>query len=177
MRISDWSSDVCSSDLSVVTTDLFDGKTLAGWRVLNPADEKLWTVGDSAIIGGDGHTIIQENSYLYTENEYEDFEFRCLFRLSGDPATGLINSGIQYRSSIANGVLVGYQADIGNGYCGDIYDEHRRADLISGDLRTLYHLLKDDGWNSYIIRVKGNRHELYINGVKTCEDRKSTRLN
>src|SRR3546814_15806408 len=82
---------------SVVTTDLFDGKTLAGWRVLNPADEKLWTVGDSAIIGGDGHTIIKENSYLYTENEYEDFEFRCLFRLSGDPATGLINSWIQYQ--------------------------------------------------------------------------------
>lgn len=154
---------------AVQSTPLFDGKTLEGWRLLNPADEKLWTVIDSTIVGGDGQTIIKSNSYLYTENEYEDFEFRCLFRLSGDPSTGLINSGIQYRSNIEEGVMVGYQADIGNGYWGDIYDEHRRAKLIGGDLRTLRHLLKEDGWNSYIIRVKGNRHELYINGVKTCD--------
>lgn len=154
---------------SVVSTSLFDGKTLSGWKVLNPADEKLWTVLDSMIVGGDGITVIKENSYLYTEKDYEDFEFRCLFRLSGDPETGLINSGIQYRSMIENGLMIGYQADIGNGYWGDIYDEHRRGKLVGGDLSTLRHLLREDGWNSYIIRVKGNHHELYINGVKTCD--------
>jgi hypothetical protein len=112
---------------------------------------------------------IPENTYLYTEKEYSDFEFRCLFRLSGDPKTGLINSGIQYRSQVHNGQIVGYQADIGTGYWGDIYDEHRRGKLIGGDLRTLKYLLKEDGWNSYIIRAKGNYHELYINGIKTCD--------
>ena len=65
--------------------------------------------------------------------------------------------------------MVGYQADIGNGYWGDIYDEHRREKLCGGDLSTLKYLLKEDGWNSYIIRAKGNHHELYINGVKTCD--------
>ncbi|WP_353196527.1 DUF1080 domain-containing protein [Parapedobacter defluvii] len=154
---------------TVRSSSLFDGKTLDGWRVLNPADEGLWKVEDDMIVGGDGQAIIKENSYLYTENTYEDFEFRCLFRISGDPSTGLINSGIQYRSNIENGLMVGYQADIGDGYWGDIYDEHRRGKLVGGDLSTLRHLLSNDGWNSYIIRVKGNRHELYINGVKTCD--------
>ena len=129
----------------------------------------LWTVRDNIIIGGDGINKVPENIYLLTEEEFEDFEFRCLFRLSGDPTTGMINSGIQYRSTIQDENMVGYQADIGNGFWGDIYDEHRRGKLVGGDLSTLRHLLKEDGWNSYIVRCKGNRHELYINGVKTGE--------
>ncbi|MEX2592865.1 MAG: DUF1080 domain-containing protein [Anditalea sp.] len=154
---------------TVQTTSLFDGKTLKGWKTLPQEYQNLWVVEDSVIIGGDGIQKIPENIYLYTESEYEDFELRCLFRLSGDPGTGMINSGIQYRSTIQDGNMVGYQADIGNGYWGDIYDEHRRAKLVGGNLSTLKHLLKEDGWNSYIVRCKGNRHELYINGVKTSE--------
>jgi hypothetical protein len=148
---------------------LFDGKTLTGWKTAKPAHQKLWYVEDSVIASGDRIAKIPENTFLYTEKEYGDFEFRCLFRLSGDPKTGMINSGIQYRSQVKNGEMVGYQADIGKGYWGDIYDENRRGKLIGGDLRTLSHLLKEDGWNSYIIRAKGNHHELYINGVKTCD--------
>jgi hypothetical protein len=154
---------------SVKSTALFDGKTLTGWKTVDLANEKYWYVKDGIITGGDGITKIPENTYLYTENEYGDFEFRCLFRLSGDPSTGMINSGIQYRSKVQGGKMIGYQADIGNGYWGDIYDEHRRGKLCEGDLSTLKHVLEEDGWNSYIIRAKGNRHELYINGVKTCD--------
>ena len=72
-------------------------------------------------------------------------------------------------TGIHNGKIIGYQADIGKGYWGDIYDEHRRGKLVKGDLSTLKHLLKEDGWNSYTIRCTGDRHELYINGVKTCD--------
>lgn len=151
------------------TISLFDGKTLEGWRAFPLEFSEIWRVEDGVIIGGDGMNKVPENIYLHTENEFEDFEFRCLFRLSGDPKTGMINSGIQYRSNIEGENMVGYQADIGNGFWGDIYDEHRRGKLVGGDLSTLRHLLKEDGWNSYIIRCKGNRHELYINGVKTCE--------
>ena len=148
---------------------IFDGKSLAGWKVLNPADKPLWSVKNGMITGGDGRQKIKSNSYLITEKEYGDFEFRCLFRLSGDAATGMINSGIQYRSTVNGKDIIGYQADIGNGYWGDIYDEHRRGKLIGGDLSVLKKLLREDGWNSYIVRVKGNLHELYINGVKTAD--------
>lgn len=151
------------------TRFLFNGKNLDGWKTVNPADQHLWYVQDSTIRCGDGIKKIKSNTYLHTEKEYGDFEFRCLFRLSGDETTGMINSGIQYRSKIVDGKIVGYQADIGNGYWGDIYDEHRRGKLVGGYLSILQRILKPDGWNSYIIRVKGNFHELYINGVKTCE--------
>ncbi|HLT07203.1 MAG TPA: DUF1080 domain-containing protein [Cyclobacteriaceae bacterium] len=151
------------------TTQLFDGKSLKGWKVFPSEFTGLWTVKDGVIVGGDGTTNIAENNYLCTENAYEDFEFRCLFRLTGDHEKGMINSGIQYRSFIEGGNMVGYQADIGRGFWGDIYDEHRRAKLIGGDLSTLQHVLKEDGWNSYIVRVRGERHELYINGVKTAD--------
>ncbi|WP_240510870.1 3-keto-disaccharide hydrolase [Algoriphagus antarcticus] len=148
---------------------IFDGKTMKGWKALPEKNESLWKVRDSVLVGGDGVLKISENNYLYTTDHFEDFEFRCLFRLSGDADTGLINSGIQYRSQIVDGNMMGYQADIGNGYWGDIYDEHRRGKLVGGEMHTLKNLLRNDGWNSYVIRVKGDFHELYINGVKTNE--------
>ena len=151
------------------TVSLFDGTTLKGWEVVNKENNKYWSVVDSIITGGDGISNIPVNTYLRTSDSYEDFEFRALFRLTGDHDTGLINSGIQYRSIIEGDKIIGYQADIGKGYWGDIYDEHRRAKLVGGDLSTLRHIPKEDGWNSYIIRCIGNKHELYINGVKTTE--------
>lgn len=154
---------------SVKNATLFDGQSLGGWKTVNPADRNLWYVADSAITGSNKGKKIVSNTYLQTDKEYGDFELRCLFRLSGDQSTGLINSGIQYRSKVENGNMVGYQADIGRGYWGDIYDEHRRGKLVSGDTSVLRRLLREDGWNSYIVRVKGNHHELYINGVKTCD--------
>ena|SRR5690606_21075514 len=142
---------------------------MENWRTINNEENKYWAINDSILIGGDGVQTIPINTYLYTKDTYGDFEFRTLFRITGDHSTGLINSGIQYRSAIENGNMVGYQADIGKGYWGDIYDEHRRGKLVSGNLNTLKHILNEDGWNSYIIRCEGNRHVTYINGVKTAE--------
>lgn len=149
---------------------LFDGETLAGWQATNEADAHYWSVVDGVITGGDGQQRIPRNTFLRTERQYEDFEFRCLFRLTGEPATGLINSGIQYRSSLHGAHMVGYQADIGNKYWGDIYDEKRRKKaLVKGDLSVLPKLLDPFGWNSYIIRCQGNRHQTYINGIKVAD--------
>lgn len=128
-----------------------------------------WYVVDSTLRSGDGQQKIPANTYLRTLKEYGDFEFRCLFKLWGDPKTGMINSGIQYRSVLEGNKIVGYQADIGDGYWGDIYDEHRREKLVGGDLSVLKRVLKKDDWNTYIIRCIGNHHELYINGVKTAD--------
>ncbi len=157
------------AQVSETTVSLFDGQTLNGWKTANPDYLAWWSVADSTIRSGDGIKKIPANTYLHTIKEYGDFEFRCLFRLTGDPATGMINSGIQYRSFVENGKMIGYQADIGDGYWGDLYDEHRRAKLVGGDLSTLRHVLRPNDWNSYIIRCRGNHHELYINGVKTVD--------
>lgn len=163
------SSMSCYAQNENATILLFDGTSLGGWELVNPANGEYWSVVDSVITGGNGIINIPTNTYLRTSESFEDFEFRVLFRITGDHNTGLINSGIQYRSIIESNTIVGYQADIGKGYWGDIYDEHRRGKLVGGDLSTLKHLLNEDGWNSYIIRCIGNKHELYINGIKTTE--------
>jgi len=159
----------CYAQKKNETISLFNGTSLSGWEVVNQGNNSYWSVVDSVVTGGDGIINIPNNTYLRTTESYGDFEFRTLFRLTGDHSTGLINSGIQYRSVIEGDNIIGYQADIGKGYWGDIYDEHRRGKLLGGDLATLQYLLNEDGWNSYIIRCIGNTHELYINGIKTSE--------
>jgi hypothetical protein len=156
----------CKAQKTSTTISIFNGTTLEGWKVVNEENSKYWSVVDGVITGGDGIINIPTNTYLHTTDSYGDFEFRALFRITGNHETGLINSGIQYRSIIEGDKIIGYQADIGKGYWGDIYDEHRRAKLVSGDLSTLKYILNEEGWNSYIVRCKGKRHELYINGVK-----------
>ncbi len=151
------------------TTSIFDGSTLDGWKSVSKENSKYWSVVDGVITGGDGLTKIPTNTYLHTIKSYEDFEFRALFRITGNHDVGLINSGIQYRSLIEGDKIIGYQADIGKGYWGDIYDEHRRAKLLGGNTITLKKTLIEDDWNSYVVRCKGNKHELYINDVKVNE--------
>ncbi len=142
---------------------------ISQWKPLSVDNAQIWSLISNLVIGGNGVTNVESNTYLVSNTTYKDFEFSCLFRLSGNHELGLINSGIQYRSTIEDGKIIGYQADIGKGYWGDIYDEHRRGKLVGGNLDALEILLNEDGWNSYIIRCKGNKHELYINGVKSCE--------
>ena len=122
------------------TTDQVD---LKKWKAVKAENQRHWSIIDDVVIGGDGVENIPRNTYLYSDKEYENFEFRCLFRITGDHSKGLINSGIQYRSIIKDNKIIGYQADIGKGYWGDIYDEHRRGKLVGGELGTLKHILNE----------------------------------
>jgi len=168
-----WISVIATSILSASEPiSLFDGKTLNGWKPLNEHNAKYWSVKDGMIEASNGDERLPENIYLASTEAYEDFEFTCQFKLSGDPKTGLINSGIQYRSPIIphpNQDLIlsqGYQADIGDQYWGNIYDENRRALLCRGDRESLYAKgFKHDAWHTYKIVCKGNSHKLYIDGV------------
>src|SRR5690606_34145020 len=95
------------SQSSEKTVYLFNGTSLTGWETVKKDNAVFWSVTDSTITGGDGIRKIPENTYLHTTKVYKDFELRCLFRLTGDPDTGLINSGIQYRSIIKDGKIIG----------------------------------------------------------------------
>ncbi len=167
---------ISSAESSEKETVLFDGKTLEGWVAVNVNNAKYWSVIDGVITASNGNNKMPRNTYLATENHYQNFEFKCKFRLSGDHKTGLINSGIQYRSILKRmkakaGVrkIIGYQADIGKGYWGDIYDEHRRGKLLKANTKELFKNFKEDDWNEYIIRCRDNQHQLYINGHLTAE--------
>jgi hypothetical protein len=77
------------------------------------------------------------------------------------------NSGIQFRSEILpDGDVKGYQADIGKGWWGKLYEEHGRA--ILWDKSGEEHV-KAGEWNEYVIEAVGSRIRTYING-KLCVD-------
>jgi hypothetical protein len=107
---------------------LFDGKTLDGWD----GDPKMWWVEDGMITGGSRTEKITANYFIATKRSFQNFELKLKIKCSGDPATGMINSGIQIRSVRVPGGhhMSGYQVDCGAGWFGKIYDEFRRNRVI-----------------------------------------------
>ena len=148
---------------------LFDGETLAGWE----GDvEKTWRIEDGAIAAGSHEKAAPRNEFLSTRHEFQDFDLHLKFKIVGDIR---LNAGVQFRTKrIPNHHEVsGYQADIGPGYYGGLYDESRRNRmLVTPDKAVVERALAAapaDGWNSYRIRAKGKRIQLWLNGVQTVD--------
>jgi hypothetical protein len=146
-------------------TPLFDGKTFAGW---DGDTKKTWRIEDGALVGGSLTHKQPRNEFLATEKEYRDFELRLKFKLLGDAKKGFVNSGVQLRSQRIKDSheMIGYQADLGDGFWGSIYDESRRKKvLVAADQKAMQKALKSDGWNEYVIRAEGRRIRTWLNGV------------
>jgi hypothetical protein len=91
------------------------------------------------------------------------------FKLIGHE--GFINGGVQFHSQrIKNPSyeMMGYQADIGNGYWGSLYDESRRNKLLAGaDSAQIKRLLRPNDRNDYEIKTEGRRIRILLNGEQT----------
>jgi mono/diheme cytochrome c family protein/glucose/arabinose dehydrogenase len=146
---------------------LFDGKSLDGWE---GETTKVWRVHDGAIVGGslEGNPA---NQFLATKKSYKNFLLRLEYKLVG--TEGFVNGGVQFRSQrIKNPPteMSGYQADIGAGYSGSLYDESRRNKvLLHADEALIKKLEKPGEWNSYELRVEGPRIRLTLNGTLTVD--------
>jgi len=143
---------------------LFDGKTLDGWE----GDEKTFRIQDGAIVGGSLKERVPRNEFLCTEKEYGDFELRLKFKLLGKGA----NAGVQIRSRRIpdHHEMIGYQADMGDGWWGCLYDESRRRKVLAGppaDERSK--IIKADDWNEYRIRCQGAKIQLWVNDQMTVD--------
>lgn len=141
---------------------LFNGKDLTGWQ----GNSKVWKV-EKGMIVGDAPQGLGNNEFLASTRIYRDFVLQVQFRLVG----GKGNSGIQFRSArIPNHhEMIGYQADIGEGYWGCLYDESRRNRVLVHAPKTLESALRKDGWNQYWIRCMNNRVEMRLNGVMVVQ--------
>lgn len=143
---------------------LFDGRSLDGWE----GDTKIFRVVDGAIVGGTLDARIARNEFLCTKRDFADFEIRLKFKLLGKGA----NAGVQFRSRrIPNHHEVkGYQADLGDGWWGSLYDESRRNKvLIGADPAVVKKALKRDDWNDYAVRCQGPRIQIWLNGQQTVD--------
>lgn len=150
------------------TISIFDGKTFNGWE----GDTKnTWRIENGAIVGGSLTHQVPQNEFLCTTKAYNNFRLRLKFRLLG--TEGFINSGVQFRSvrhTDPPNEMIGYQADLGDGYWASIYDESRRNKTLTPiDTALINRTLKREQWNSYEIHCNGNRIQLYLNGAKTAD--------
>ncbi len=136
--------------------NFFTGTDLSGWT----GNTSLWSVQDGEIVGKSAG--LKENEFLKSDLVLGDFRLRCQVQLVGNRG----NSGIQFRSEVLpDGLVRGYQADMGSGWWGKLYEEHGRALLWeqSGESHV------KPGWNTYEILAAGDKIETRINGQK-CVD-------
>jgi hypothetical protein len=134
----------------------FNGTDLTGWH----GNQSLWSVEDGQIVGRTSG--LDHNEFLASDLALGDFRLRCQVQLVDSRG----NSGIQFRSeTLADGLVKGYQADIGPNWWGKLYEEHGRALLWpkSGEAHV------KPGWNTYEVLAKGDRIRTWING-QPCVD-------
>ncbi len=135
-------------------TALFNGTDLDGWS----GTEGLWSVENGEIVGRtDGLT---KNEWLVSDLSVSDFRLTLEIKLVN--AAG--NSGVQFRSKVYDGEVSGYQADIGKGWWGKLYEEHGRALLWSESGEE--HVIEGD-WNEYEIVAEEHHIQTFLNG-KPC---------
>jgi hypothetical protein len=138
---------------------LFDGTSFAGW---NGDTKNTWRIEDGAIVAGSPTAPAPQNEFLATNRTFGDFELRLEYRLD---CVKDCNAGIQIRTvRIPNHhEVIGYQADIGPGFDGCLYDESRRnAILATASKEAVAQALAKakDGWNEYVIRCEGRRRAM-----------------
>jgi len=143
---------------------LFDGKTFDGWE----GNLQIFRIEDGAIVGGTLKAKVPHNDFLAAKQEFADFELRLKFKCLGEG----VNGGIQIRSRrMPNHFeMIGYQADMGNGYWGALYDESRRKKVLATPKQEdVLKVLKLKDWNDYRIRCEGRHIQLWVNGLATVD--------
>ena len=145
--------------------NLFDGKTLNGWkRLAGTADYK---VENGAIVGT---TVLNSgNTFLVTEKEYGDFVLELDIKIEST----LSNSGVQTRSHFNTGghtgKVYGRQVEIDpsqRSWSGGIYDEARREWLYPLDLNpAAKSAFKVNVYNHLKIECIGNEMKTWINNI------------
>ena len=137
--------------------DFFDSTTLTGWK----GDGVSWRVEAGQLVGSTSG--LARNEFLIGELELGDFRFSADVQLLRDEG----NSGIQFRSmELPDREVMGYQADIGPGWWGKLYEEHGRGLLHSS--YDASHFVPG-AWHRYEVEARGSRVRTWIDG-QLCVD-------
>ena len=147
--------------------NLFDGKTLNGWK-------KLAGTADYKVENGNivGTTVVNSgNTFLVTEKEFGDFVLEMDVKI--DDTTS--NSGVQLRSHYnpdgheGKGLVYGYQFEIdpsSRRWSGGIYDEGRRDWLYPSSLNEkAQSAFKVGKYNHIKVECIGHEIKTWINNM------------
>lgn len=137
---------------------IFNGKDLTGWS----GTDGLWSVENGELVGRtDG---LKRNEWIVSDLSADNFHLTLEVKLVNNEG----NSGIQFRSQAKDGAVSGYQADIGQGWWGKLYEEHGRA--LLWDKSGEQHLNSSD-WNTYEVIADKTHIRTFLNG-QLCVDLK-----
>lgn len=152
---------------------LFNGRDLAGWKIVGGEPKAKTWVEDGALVG---HMLrgTPEHTFFCTEEKYDDFilELECF-------QTGGFNTGILFRCvdtpADASVRLHGYQVKIDPSptrrWTGGIFDDYGRNWLwlytLDDDARarTAYHF---NEWARFRIEAIGRTLKVWVNGIPTA---------
>ena len=153
---------------SANATRLFDGKSFDGWE----GDiDTVWRIEEEALTAGSLSKKQVNNNFLATKKQFTNFELSLKWKLEG--TEGFVNGGVQFRSKrIPNHhEVIGYQADLGAGFDGALYDESRRKKVMMKPTpEAVDKAARPVGqWNDYRIRAEGKHIQLWLNGVQTVD--------
>ena len=160
--------------------DLFDGRTLAGWRNYGGDANHIrkWTVQDSSLaLVQDGAVPLWDfiksaafggpsGDLIYYREKFRDFELSLQWKISPGGNSGIFylvaddTENAVWRTGIEMQVLdnAGHiDGKINTHRAGDLYD------LIAANPETVR---PPSEWNDVLIRVKDNHIEHWLNGVK-----------
>jgi len=151
--------------------NLFDGKTLDGWK--KGAGDADYKVENGTIVGTT--VVASSNSFLITEKEFDNFVLELEAKI--DDTTS--NSGIQVRSHVdpggnnGKGKVFGYQYELdpsSRKWTAGIYDEGRRDWLyplsLNHDAQGAFKLHE---YNKIKVECFDNTIRTWINGVPAAE--------
>lgn len=151
------------------TISLFDGKTFNGWE---GDTVNTWRIINNALMGGSLTETVPHNEFIATTESFGDFELMLEFKITG---TGFVNAGVQFHSERAKNPayeMIGYQADLGEGYWASLYDESRRdLTIVQPDSALIQKILKPATWNRFKIKSVGRRIRIWLNDVQTVDYR------
>jgi hypothetical protein len=174
--------------------DLFDGKTLKGWKVINqdwknPDSKPDFYVENNILVC---NTVMDnEGGYLVTEKSYANFILE--FDVKIDTS---LNSGLQCRSRMwekdttttyvagdaeltkhvtkwRKGYVWGYQVEVdpsSRAWSGGLYEPGNRGWIVAlKDNEAGRKAFKPMDWNHFKIVMNGNKIQTWVNGISTVD--------
>jgi hypothetical protein len=159
--------------------NLLNGDNLDAWKV--PSNH--WRLDEGVIVGNTDNEKLEAPEWIYTNQQFGDFEFTCEMKLTGDKAR---NTGIYFRVNTflfkekqrdkSYEAPSGYEFDAAfhqpgkTNMRGTLGDWYARPKLrVFPDEKIINQVYKPEEWNRMTIRARANRIEYWLNGIKIMD--------
>ncbi|MFE0455216.1 ThuA domain-containing protein [Streptomyces sp. NPDC058914] len=155
-----WAAGMTEADCRPETgyTPLFDGSSTSGWKQAGPGQ---FTLADGTLTSVGGMGLLWHNAKEFTG----DYSLKLDWRMAGDDNSGVFigfPASDDPWTAVNNGYEIQIDAtDAADRTTGSVYG-FKSADIAARDAA----LNPPGEWNTYEIRVTGERLEIFLNGRK-----------